>query len=852
MNFPLPGSRRVACDSHLVPIDATSDNNAVSNVMRVRSSTSMFALLVIAMLEFSNLPAFGQSFVDTLREGIEEFHPGFSYVNMGRLKLLEELPSGTLIITGSYHLSLEDSFNSRSYVAIVQIIAHLGGFLPVIIHLDADLDPATSNAAPPNSMAQLLAAPAAVPEDASGGGTSVSRDGTTVVGYYDNGFFTPYHAFVRTEETGIIDLGTLDPPNNDTLTSFGTDVSTDGSVVVGSSQTVGSAEHAFRWTQPGGMIDLGTGNGPTGFSRAHGVNGDGSVVVGESDFPPPQGGFFDVVQAFRWTEADGLQTIGGIETISRSIATAVTADGSVIVGRSTISVPSGNTIETHSRAFRWTESGGMQNLGVLPGYEYSTATAVSDDGTVVVGVSSTTFFDNNDVAGGLRFAFDQSRAFYWTESGGMQDLTQLLADAGMDMSGKTVVGATSISADGEWIGCLALTPNSEPGEPVPAIASLTFTPPDLDAPPAIVTQPFTQAPTAGDELTLTVDAQGPGPFTYQWFKDGVEIADATTSTYFLPSLQRFHAGDYRVTITNANGSVASNAATVSVNAAPPSDSRLLSLSTRALSLTGDDVLIPGFAIQGTGTKRLLIRAVGPTLGVTPFNLGGVMPDPQITLKRWNGTAYDDLAAIDNWVDAPNAAEIENVAGQVFAFALQSDLDAAMVVDLAPGTYTAVASGVGDTTGIAIVEFYDADTVSTASMTSISNRGFAGIGNDVMIPGFVVSNEGSKTFLIRVAGPTLAQAPYDVPGTMDDPVLTVFRRETNGTETNLLSNDNWSDNPDQVYTEQVTAQVFAFELQPGSLDAAIVATLEPGVYTVVGSAADGVSSGVILVEVYAVE
>lgn len=281
------------------------------------------------------------------------------------------------------------------------------------------------------------------------------------------------------------------------------------------------------------------------------------------------------------------------------------------------------------------------------------------------------------------------------------------------------------------------------------------------------------------------------------------------------------------------------------------DSRMLSLSTRGVSLTGDNLLIPGFFISGTGTKRLLIRAIGPSLGVDPFNIPGVLPDPQITLNKWNGTSYDVVQTNDNWMTNANSADITSVSAQLFAFGISSDLEAMLLVDLTPGQYTVIASGVGDTTGIAIVELYDADTISTSSMTSISNRGFIGIGDEVMIPGFVVSNEGPKTFLIRVVGPRLAEDPFFVPGTMDDPQLTIFRRETNGDETPIASNDNWSDDPGAADTEAAVAQVSAFTLAAGSADAAIVITLSPGVYSVVGSAADLVSTGVAIVEVYAV-
>jgi hypothetical protein len=165
----------------------------------------------------------------------------------------------------------------------------------------------------------------------------------------------------------------------------------------------------------------------------------------------------------------------------------------------------------------------------------------------------------------------------------------------------------------------------------------------------------------------------------------------------------------------------------------------------------------------------------------------------------------------------------------------------------------VTSGVSHETGVAIVELYDAgETTDDSFLTSLSNRGFAGVGAEVVIPGFVVSSEGPKTLLLRVVGPTIQNAPYNVTDAMDDPIMTVYRRETNGDETRLFSNDDWSDlaNADEIAA--TAEQVFAFPLDPGSKDAAMLVTLEPGVYTVHGAPADGVSSGVVLVELYVVE
>ena len=127
---------------------------------------------------------------------------------------------------------------------------------------------------------------------------------------------------------------------------------------------------------------------------------------------------------------------------------------------------------------------------------------------------------------------------------------------------------------------------------------------------------------------------------------------------------------------------------------------VLNASTRAYVGTGDSVLIPGFVIGGTGTLRLLIRAVGP--GLTAFGVGGALADPTITLYR--GSTI--LETNDNWSTAGNAAEIASTAESVGAFALPSgSRDAVVLTTLTPGPYTAIVSGVGNTAGTALVELY---------------------------------------------------------------------------------------------------------------------------------------------------
>ena len=376
----------------------------------------------------------------------------------------------------------------------------------------------------------------------------------------------------------------------------------------------------------------------------------------------------------------------------------------------------------------------------------------------------------------------------------------------------------------------------------------------LEIIPSFLAEPVDETSVvAGGPVRLSGLAHAGVDVHYQWqFRaEGsgawADIPKATLSEWVLPSAQMFHSGSYRL-VAHANGvSAVSGESVVGIKSDATSAARLLNLSTRALCLTDDDVLIPGFYIQGAGTKRLLMRAVGPELA--KFGVSGTLADPQIVLKRQSDGEV--LATNDNWGDNANWEEIRDTARAIYAFSLtEGSKSAALLTDLPAGGYTIVASGHGEETGVSIVELYEVQgTDDVARLVNISNRGYVGVGGDIMIPGFVVSNEGSRTFLIRAVGPSLAR--FNVSGVLADPMIEVYKRRP-GTAIDdlILTNDTWGENGDADQIRTTAAALHAFKLNEGSTDAAFVVTLPPGAYTVNAKGKDG-ATGVAIVEVYLV-
>jgi len=283
---------------------------------------------------------------------------------------------------------------------------------------------------------------------------------------------------------------------------------------------------------------------------------------------------------------------------------------------------------------------------------------------------------------------------------------------------------------------------------------------------------------------------------------------------------------------------------------PVGGARLVNLSTRAVA--GPDVdFIAGLVLAGPTSKRLLLRAVGPTLGQF---LPGVMPDPAFTLHV--GNAYtignDDWGVIDpGRLPESDPGFISGVAAQVGAFPLlEGSHDAAMVTDLAPltssvGAYTMTVSAPHNDSGIALLEVYDADAGAAASGTrliNLSTRGHVGTGDAIMIAGLVIGGNGSVPVLIRGVGPGLAAV--GVPNVLPRPSITVTDQQQSFSQ----SNEGWGNTASPRDLQFVSNAVGAFSLPDNSADAAMILSLAPGSYTIKLSGVAG-ATGNAIIEVY---
>lgn len=269
---------------------------------------------------------------------------------------------------------------------------------------------------------------------------------------------------------------------------------------------------------------------------------------------------------------------------------------------------------------------------------------------------------------------------------------------------------------------------------------------------------------------------------------------------------------------------------LSLPARPGAQPQLFNISTRLRVGTGASVGIGGFIITGLEPKKLILRAIGPSLQESGLN--DVLADPILELHDDSGHL---MTANDNWRDdeAP-ASELTTM-----GLAPANDAESALVVSLLPGRYTAIVGGKNGTTGMALVEIYDGDLAADSQLANISTRGFVGTDDQVLIGGFVIGGNGRANgrVVIRALGPSLSA--FGITGALQDPVLAL--KNANGST--VISNDDWQ--------ESQETEINQTGLPPTETrESALVTSLSDGNYTAVISGKSS-TTGVSVVEVYIV-
>lgn len=280
------------------------------------------------------------------------------------------------------------------------------------------------------------------------------------------------------------------------------------------------------------------------------------------------------------------------------------------------------------------------------------------------------------------------------------------------------------------------------------------------------------------------------------------------------------AGAEREFFSDANARVINFLNGRASNAPVPAPGRMVNISTRSRIAFLGDALTVGFTVTGTGRATLLVRGVGPAL--SRFGVTTAIPALRLDVNRSNTV----LATNDGW-DRPGGAttpaQITAAATAVGAFALApGSLDAAVVLQFDPGSYTATLSGVGGAVGEALAEVYDVSR-GTARLSNLSTLSRINSEGDLLVPGIVVFGNNPRTLVVRAVAQGLRDFGIGADSVLGDPRISIL----SGQQT-VATNNNWA----QAGTATLTAAfpaVGAFPLR-NATDAALLEALAPGAYT----------------------
>jgi outer membrane protein assembly factor BamB len=527
-------------------------------------------------------------------------------------------------------------------------------------------------------------------------------------------------------------------------------------------------------------------------------------------------------------------------------APAVAADGTIYVGSTYLT-----TLE--DSVFYAVNPDGTRKWFVSAGGSVESSPAIAPDGTVYFGAGNGVYAINAD--GTHEWTFPTNGPVFGSPALAADGTIYVGSDANeffaLTPQGKvkwqvpvTTGSGASLGADGTvYIGTTdgrlyAFTPDGQlqPGFPV-SIGSGIFSVPAIRADGTILFG-------ANDNAVHAMNPDG----TVKWTtKVGDDVATspaiADDGTIYIAS-----AGGTLYAFPGSGSPLSRYSSWPMLNREPMHSSRaavpvrgghLVNLATRGQAGAGVD-LIAGFVLQGTTSKALLVRGVGPTLA--PYGVSVPMPNPKLTIRLGPSVAYTN----DDWQVGNDPAVIANTGSKVGAFPLpDGSKDAAVIATAQPGvTYTTAIESVDGQPGVALVETYDADQSSTtARLINLSTRGHVGTGENVLVPGLVIGPGGPMHLLIRAVGPGLTT--FHVADVVAQPSIAVYDR----TGTLIGQNTGWTSHGLKGDLSGAATLAGAFPLQEGSADSAMILRLDPGAYTFQVSGVGG-GTGEALVEVYA--
>ena len=253
------------------------------------------------------------------------------------------------------------------------------------------------------------------------------------------------------------------------------------------------------------------------------------------------------------------------------------------------------------------------------------------------------------------------------------------------------------------------------------------------------------------------------------------------------------------------------------------------ISTRGYISGGDIALIGGFIITGQTPKKVVLRALGPSLDLAES--AQLIPDPVLELHKPDGTVVTN----DDWRETQEQEIVTTGLAPV------NDLESAIVTTLPAGAYTAVVRGKGisdDSSGNAVLEVYDLGQAADSILANISSRGFTAGDKNELIGGIILgpAGTGDSTLVVRGLGPSLF-----IQDGLYDPTIEIYNSEG----ATIGFNDNWGDGPE-------AGEIAALRLNPIiDREAALEVTLAPGAYTVIlrGTGVEVDLTGIGLVEAY---